>query len=344
MVVKQVSDLHLFAVRDAAKGFIISLSASNRYAPGYLDVLEESLGLMTIFAEAQDWPPINRVTTAHVEDYLSYLLGRRRWFGEQDAALKPLSQSYVETQYRRLKRFWGWLVSRGHVEANALDLIPHPHIDEKIVPIVTQEEMMKLLMLTDMKVGRTAGERFRMVRNRAVLYLFWDTPARKNELSRLTIESIDIDGAGLVVFGKGRRERWMPLGSVALEALWDYMQLRSTVAKRHSALWVAETGKAMGPEWIRIMLRRLGEDAGVPGLHAHRFRHTYAVNALRAGMPERLLMLNGGWKKIPETYFRTLGFDDVARKHREISPADKLWQTHENGGRRRPSGKTRGRL
>ncbi|PKB79553.1 MAG: hypothetical protein BZY88_12685 [SAR202 cluster bacterium Io17-Chloro-G9] len=127
----------------------------------------------------------------------------------------------------------------------------------------------------------------------------------------------------------------MPLGAVALEAVRDYMQLRGKVAKRNSALWVSQAGKVMRPQGLRIMLRRLVDDAGVPGLHGHRFRHTYAVNALRSGISDRLVMLNGGWKKIPETYFRTLGFEDVARKHREISLADKLWQIRGEESRRR---------
>ena len=76
-----------------------------------------------------------------------------------------------------------------------------------------------------------------------------------------------------------------------------------------------------------------------------RFRHTYAVNWLRSGAPERVLMLNAGWKKkVPETYFRTLGMDDVTRFHREISRGDRLGQGNGLGKPGRRPGKSRGKL
>jgi integrase len=92
------------------------------------------------------------------------------------------------------------------------------------------------------------------------------------------------------------------------------------------------------------MLERLAKRAGLPGLHPHQFRHTYAINALRSGMPERVLMLSGGWKKIPETYFRTLGAEDVARVHREISPADRLARSQPSNRDRAGVSKARGKL
>ena len=68
------------------------------------------------------------------------------------------------------------------------------------------------------------------------------------------------------------------------------------------------------------------------------------MNSLRAKLPEQILRVVAGWKKIPETYFRTLATAEVARVHREMSPADWLWQARENGNRRRQQGKTMGRL
>ncbi len=100
----------------------------------------------------------------------------------------------------------------------------------------------------------------------------------------------------------------------------------------------------MRKDWLRRMLHRLGDRAGVPNLHPHRFRHSYAINALRAKMPERILMLNAGWKKIPETYFRTLGADDVAQFHREMSPADRLALAGVEAGPSPKRRKVRGRL
>ena len=63
MTVKLVPGLSLFPIRDAAKGFLISLRASNRYAPSYLEALERSLAFLSTYAEAQAWPSVDQLTT-----------------------------------------------------------------------------------------------------------------------------------------------------------------------------------------------------------------------------------------------------------------------------------------
>ena len=100
----------------------------------------------------------------------------------------------------------------------------------------------------------------------------------------------------------------------------------------------------MQPNWLYLMLKRLGQRAGIANLHTHRFRHIYAINALDAGMHERELTVNMGTKRIPDTYFRTLGEKAVARKHREISPADRLGRVHASQQRERGPVKSRGKL
>ena len=123
------------------------------------------------------------------------------------------------------------------------------------------------------------------------------------------------------VMGKGRRERWMPLGEASLIALWDYLQAR---ASRLPHLWLDEHGHPLAAEAIYMLLKRLGERAGIPNLHTHRFRHTFAISYLRNGGAERYLRIVRGWRRIPETYFRTLSAEDIARAHQQLSTGDRL--------------------
>ena len=213
MASKQLLALCLFSVREAGKGFIISLRASNRYAPSYLEALERSLSFLARFSETNDWPQCDQITTAHIESYLVSLQTRTRWFGERDSKnARPVSQSYIETQYRRLRRFFGWMVERGHIEANPFNLIPHPKIDEKVIQTVSEKEMLQLVDAVDPAGATTPGELFRRTRDRAVLFLLWDTPARREELTGLTVDTVDLDAGAILVLGKGGRERWMPMG------------------------------------------------------------------------------------------------------------------------------------
>lgn len=127
----------------------------------------------------------------------------------------------------------------------------------------------------------------------------------------------------------------MPLGETSLLALWDYLRVRSS---RLPHLWLDEHGHSLVAQGIYMLLKRLGKRAGIPNLHTHRFRHTFATGYLRSGGSERYLRIVGGWRRIPDTYFRTLDTEDVARAHRQLSPGDRLAQ--QLRGRIRRSNKT----
>ncbi len=346
MAVKEVPELHLFAIRERAKGFITSLRSSRRYTEGYLDNLESSLAMLAEYADSQLWPLAHEITTGHMEEYFLYLQVRPRWFGDRDVAQRPISSSYFATQYRRLHRFFEWMVQRGFGEINPLAIIPHPRVEERTVPTVSQEQIEALFRCLDFQKSTTPAERFQVTRNRTVLFLLWDTPGRLNELATLTVDAVDPTEQAIRVMGKGRRERWMPLGAVATEALSEYMEVRAALVPRTDRLWVAAAGRPLGRGWLYQMLKRLGERAGVPGLHTHRFRHSYTIAALRNGMPEQILKMIAGWSgEIPKTYFRTAGLQDTGRIHRAMSPADNLWHGAKAPPKRpRKQGPSRGRL
>ena len=322
MVVKQVFDLSL---RAYGKRFLSSLKASNRYSEGYLASLETTLGMAALYAEKEGWPDVQEITTEHIEEYLSYLQDRLRWFGERTyAEPKKLSKGHINAQYRRLNRFFNWLVERKRIEENPLDDIEPPSLDEKTVPIVTEDQMRDLLTLADPALARTPAHRFRLVRDRAILYAFCDTPGRLSEIAKLQLADVDLANGTLLVMGKGRKERRMPIGDMARSVMWDYLQEREALMPRTRALWISEQGEALLPNGICQILKRLARRANIEGMHPHRFRHSYAINALREGMPEPILKIVGGWRKIPETYFRTLGEEDAVEFHRQVSPGDRL--------------------
>ena len=117
------------------------------------------------------------LTTSHLEDYLADFADRHKWFGEKGPR-STVSQTYVESQYRRPKRFFNWLVSRSHIEKNPLDLIPHPKVDRRVIPTVSDRKIDTLLALVNPKLFDTRSRRFRAIRDRAILIMLIDTPGR----------------------------------------------------------------------------------------------------------------------------------------------------------------------
>ena len=344
MVVKQVFD---HSLRAYGKRFLSSLKASNRYSSGYLASLETTVAMASLYAEEQGWPDVQEITTEHLEEYLSYLQDRGRWFGERTyAEPKKLSKGHINAQYRRLNRFFNWLVERERIDRNPLHLIKPQSVDENTVPVITEDQMRDLLTLADPGLARTPAHRFRLVRDRAILYAFWDTPGRLAEIANLRLADVDLANGTLLVMGKGRKERRMPIGDSARSVMWDYLQERESLIPRSKALWVSEQGEALLPGGICQILKRLAKRADIEDMHPHRFRHSYAINALRAGMPEQVLKIVGGWREIPETYFKTLGEEDAREFHRQVSPGDRLGKAASSRKARQQLGRgqTRGRL
>ena len=263
MVVKQVFD---HSLRAYGKRFLSSLKASNRYSEGYLVSLETTVGMVAHYAEEQGWPDVQEVTTEHLEEYLSYLQDRTRWFGERTyAEPKKLSKGHINAQYRRLNRFFNWLVERGPNDENPMLSISAPKLEEKTVPIITEDQMRDLLTLADPSLARTPAHRFRLVRDRALLYAFWDTPGRLAEIAKLRLDEVDLTNGTLLVMGKGRKERRMPIGDAARSIVWDYLQEREALMPHTKALWVSEQGEALLPNGICQILKRLANRAGYRG-------------------------------------------------------------------------------
>jgi integrase/recombinase XerC len=101
----------------------------------------------------------------------------------------------------------------------------------------------------------------------------------------------------LLVLGKGRRERTLPFGRRAGQALDRYLRARG----RHKYadlpwLWLGQNGR-LTDTGLRMMLRRRGTQVGLPGLHPHQLRHTFAHEWLAQGGTEGDLMRIAGWKR-----------------------------------------------
>ena len=304
---------------------MISLKASNRYSQSYLDALANSVKLLATFAQENAWPPLPALNTYHLEEYFLSLQERPRWFGRPGAGAQGLSQGYIAAEYRRLFRFFRWAEDRGHIDANPLRIMDRPWVDEKVVKTVPEDTMLQLLVLKDPSKTSRPKHKFRLLRDRLALLLLWDTPGRLSEISTLALDQVDLERGLVLVMGKGRRQRWMPLGSKTKDAFWEYLKARHELGTDSDSLWVSSEGRGLDGSWLANMLRRLRRRANLPGLHTHQFRHTFAMAALRAGMPEEVLRMLAGWKKnVPETYYRTLNAEDAQRFHARMSPADNL--------------------
>ena len=151
-----------------------------------------------------------------------------------------------------------------------------------------------------------------------------DTPGRRQEITRLTVDAVDPRDRRVLVEGKGRKERYLYIGAVTTNGMGRYKMLRDALEPWTDDWWVDTQGKPMGNNWLYLMLQRLSDRAGFPGLHPHQFRHTFSINMIEADVPLPTLEVMGGWSRIPQTYLATLGDRAAKAAHRRVSPADRL--------------------
>jgi site-specific recombinase XerD len=209
----------------------------------------------------------------------------REWLAQLADLHEP---STVKTRYRGLFRFCGWLVDEDELPENPMKTLAPPQPKSKPVPVLTDDELTALMKAC-------AGKDFRDRRDEALIRLLLDCGIRVSELCGLTVDGTDLDQGMALVRGKGDKVRPVYFSARTTRAVDRYLRVRAAHRWAHlDALFLTQRG-AMTPDGVRERMKVRGEMAGIPDLHPHRFRHTFAHDFLMNGGQERDLKRLAGW-------------------------------------------------
>jgi len=227
----------------------------------------------------------------------------------RDQGLAPAS---VERKVAALKGFHKFLVREGITENHPTARLPLPKVPQTLPDVVSIEDVDR--MLAQPFPDGPAG-----LRDRALLETLYGCGLRVSELTGLDVTDIDIAQGLLRVFGKGGKERVVPIAGMAMHALQAYLSsgrpyLRPKGSLRGvdgSAVFLNMRGGRLSRQSVFEIVRAYGGRVGLDGLHPHTLRHSFATHMLEGGADLRALQEMLGHADISTTQVYT----HVDRRH-----------------------------
>lgn len=199
-----------------------------------------------------------------------------------------------------LKSFYNYYMRMGNINSNPTDEIDRPKIEKKIPEFLTLEEVSSLL---NFKVNNEFE-----ARNKAILELLYSSGLRISELTSLELSNIDLDECLVRVMGKGSKERIVPLGDYAIEALKEYIYFyRPMLNKNNSSyIFLNNRGGILSRQFIFKVIKEECIKKGIrKNVSPHTLRHTFATHLLKNGADLRIIQELLGHENLSTTKIYT---------------------------------------
>ena len=191
------------------------------------------------------------------------------------------SRSTIRLAFAALRSFYNHLTDRGTIPSNVLKLVSLPKPDKSLPQFLTVPQITTLMERPAAREKSKQAPEWMAARDAAILELFYSSGLRLAELASLDVRDLDPIGETVRVLGKGSRERIVPVGALALEAISRY---RHQANVRSGPLFINKSRKRLGHRSIWLLLKTYVREAGLPAtLSPHKLRHSFATHLLDNG-------------------------------------------------------------
>ena len=224
------------------------------------------------------------------EDIISYFA--------ETTTLSKRSQARVLSS---LHSFYKWMIMEGEMTDNPSDAIEAPKLGKYLPAVLSVEEVDRLIAAVDL--DSAFGKR-----DRAMLETLYGLGLRVSELVSLRISSIWTEQGFVSVIGKGDKQRLVPLGGMARDAIRDYLEVRGPAVDRESSdiLFLNRFGRALTRVAVFKMIKAYAVKAGISKeISPHTLRHSFATHLIENGADLRAVQEMLGHESILTTEIYT---------------------------------------
>lgn len=204
-------------------------------------------------------------------------------------------KSSVSRKLASVRTFFEFLIRDGKLKSNSAKLVPTPKGEKRLPTFLTVDEAVKL-------VETPGSDNAYESRDRAILELLYSCGLRVSELVGINLQELDLDSMGVKVLGKGNKERLVPLGSRAAEAIKTYLPQRLDLKPKDDYLFVNSRGGRLSVRSIDRIIKKYAAIAGIPkNISPHVLRHTFATHLLGGGADLRAIQEMLGHQSLSTT-------------------------------------------
>jgi len=230
-----------------------------------------------------------------------------------------LSGSSSARYFSSLKGFFLFLLKNKYIIKNPIEKITAPKMSKKLPGVLDVNEVEKILSTPN-------GSNKLGLRDKAMLELFYACGTRVSELINLKVNDLFFDDEIIRVFGKGSKERLIPIGSSAIKWVGEYLKksrpLLMKKSKSENNLFLNSRGSKLSRMGVWKIIDRYVKEAGIEkDVHPHTFRHSFATHLLEGGADLRAVQEMLGHADISTTQIYThIDRDYIKQVHKQYHP------------------------
>lgn len=240
--------------KDSLKGFADYLKFEKGYSRHTLKNYLADLDRLKDFAEGRE---IETLDSRTLRSYVASLFG----------TLQPAS---IARRLASVRAFYRYLHRQGLLDSSPAEGLTLPKLPKKLPRFLVQEE-----------AGQMVGMESANTRDRAILELLYGTGIRVSEMTGLAVKNVDLEEGWIRVRGKGNKERVVPLGGKAREALVAHLKERGS---GDGAVFLGPSGRPLTERTAQRIVKKSALKAGIlKRTTPHTLRHSYATHLLEAG-------------------------------------------------------------